>query len=226
MFEAVVFDFDGVILETELADFLSWRTVYSEFGIELPLSRWTAAIGADATLFDPYAYLGEATEQPLDWAAIRRRRRRERDRLLRTERTRPGVLHLLAEARARGMKTAIASSSSRDWVLPHVSRLGLRRLFDLVRCCEDCAAAKPDPSVYVSLLADLGVTGDRAIAIEDSPNGVAAARAAGLFVLAVPTRMTRMLDFGAASAVVGSLDGVRLTDFLREDGGKRSERAA
>ena len=115
----------------------------------------------------------------------------------------------LAEtARAAGLKVGVASSSSRDWVTGHLERLAILHQFDCVRCRDDVPAVKPAPDLYLSVLACLVVPADQAIAIEDSSNGVSAAKAAGMRCVAVPNPITSGLDLSHADLVLPSLTGI------------------
>jgi HAD superfamily hydrolase (TIGR01509 family) len=202
---ALVFDFDGLVLDTESCVYESWRSVYAEHGCELPLDRWCSAIGADVSTFDPLADLRARVGERLDVGDLQRRRRQHRDALLAALEPMPGVISRLREARAHGLGTGLASSSQRPWVEDHLTRLGLRHYFDTLATEEDVAAVKPAPDLYLRALGFLGVGAGEALAIEDSPNGVAAAKAAGLRCIAVPGPMTRHLSFAEADVVLDSL---------------------
>lgn len=212
---AVVFDLDGVIVDTESTDFAAWDHTYRQHGLVLPRDRWLEAIGSDGSRFDPLAHLRERLGARLDEAAMQRERRAHRDALNEELAPRPGVAPLVAEAERAGLLTAVASSSEREWVEAHLARVGLRERFRLLRCREDVARVKPDPALYRDAVAALGVAPPEAIAIEDSPNGVAAAVAAGLYCVAVPGPMTRGLDFSAADLVLGSLAETCLDELVR-----------
>ena len=216
MIEALLFDFDGLLLDTEGPCYRAWSEVYEAHGQTLALERWSAAIGTVGG-FDPVAHLSELAGVTLDDAAHEARRRRELD-LCELEDMRPGVVELLDEADARGLATAIVSSSSDDWIGRHLRQRGLLDRFGLVVCANgDRERAKPRPTLYVDALDRLGVRASRAVAFEDSPNGVAAAKAARLFCIAVPNEITGALDLSAADRLVASLADVdldRLADEL------------
>jgi len=214
MTRALIFDFDGLILDTESSDYHSWRDTYLDYGVELPLPLWQSAIGT-VDLFNPYEYLEAQVGRPLDRADLHRRRKERDNALLAQLEVLPGVLALIAGARERGMKLAVASSADHKWVDFHLQRLGLWSEFDSVNCRDDVDnRPKPDPAVYRLALQRLGLAADEAVALEDSPNGVAAARGAGIFTVAVPNQMTRSLDFRQANMVVGSLAEVTFPTLL------------
>jgi HAD superfamily hydrolase (TIGR01509 family) len=202
---ALLFDFDGLIVDTETPSLTSWQELYREHGHELTLERWAAAVGTIGG-FDPVAYLRELVG-PVDLTEGLERRRARDLALGEIEDLRPGVLAYLVEARRRGLATAIVSSSSRDWVDLQLVRLeGVGDFDEIVTADGDPARAKPLPVLYLEALERLGVAADDAIAFEDSPNGVRAARAAGIFCVAVPNGVTASLGLDEASLVVSSLD--------------------
>ncbi len=213
MLRAVVFDFDGVILETEQPEFLAWRAVWADHGVTLQLDEWVHCIGTVGA-FDPRAELVARAGGPVDLAAVEEHRRDRHQRLLASRAVLPGVTSLLAECRELGVGVAVASSSSRGWVEGHLRRLGLLDSFAGLHCHDTYLAAKPAPDLYLRALACLDVAPADAVAIEDSPNGITAAKAAGLFCVAVPGPLTRHLDLSAADLRVGSLAEIRLADLV------------
>lgn len=204
----LVFDFDGLICDTETSSFECAREIYEEHGVELTLERWQDRIGTHGRhwLSDLEAAIG-----PLDnFDDLVERRRLMHLERLRAEAALPGVSHLIESAASRGFSLAIASSSSVEWVTSHLDRLELLHHFSVISTSEDDVPAKPHPEVYERALRALGVAAADAVAFEDSPNGVAAAKAAGLFCIAVPNRMTEGLDLSAADRVVRSFECVDL----------------
>lgn len=212
----LIFDFDGTILDTETPDFESWRLEYAVFGVELPLQLWVQIIGTNTPdIFEPHAWLEGKLGKALDRETLRARRNAAMFDLIAAERPRPGVEDWLAGARERGLGLAIASTSSRGWVERHLGNIGLLDTFDHLACGNEVARVKPAPDLYQLALERLGLEPHEAIAIEDSRNGVAAAKGAGLFTIATPNRMTAGLDFSAADLRVESLAGLDLDDVLR-----------
>jgi HAD superfamily hydrolase (TIGR01509 family) len=205
---ALLFDFDGLLIDTEGPSYRAWVEVYERHGHELPLQVWSAAIGT-VDGFDPVRHL-HGLGVTLDEHAQEARRQRDLD-LCDLEELRPGVAELLGEAERRGLQTAIVSSSPEDWIERHLARRDLLDRFDVVSAANgDRERAKPRPTLYLEALELLGVGAGEAVAFEDSPNGVAAARAAGIFCVAVPNEVTGALDLSAADLVVPSLADVDL----------------
>jgi HAD superfamily hydrolase (TIGR01509 family) len=213
MIRALLFDFDGLLLDTESASFRAWSEVYEAHGHVLPLAEWAPARGT-IDGFDLGAHLAGLTGAPL-LEEIRERKRRRHLDFCDLEDLRPGVLELLGEAAARGLRTAIVSSSEDEWIARHLGRRGVLERFDAVVCANgDRERAKPRPTLYLEALERLGVAAPEALAFEDSPNGVAAAKAAGLVCVAVPNEITGALDLTAADLVVASLADLDLEATL------------
>ena len=213
MIEALVFDFDGVIIDTETSDFQAWEEVFHSHGARLDRSLWSQFIGRGSGSFDVYGLLETEVGRPLDRDAIRAARRRRHMEMVEASPVLPGVLGLLCEAGEQGIPVGVASSSSRQWVTGHLARVGLLERFDSVLCREDVSSTKPDPEVYTKSVEALSAVPARTVAVEDSPNGIAAATAAGLFCVAVPNPMTRGLPIGGADVRVDTLAGVSLASL-------------
>ena len=199
---ALVFDFDGLICDTETSSFETAREIYAEHGVELTVAQWQTRIGTHARhwLADLESAIGPLSDRD---ALTERRRVAHHERLL-AEETRPGVADFTSRAIDAGLVLAVASSSPLYWVSDHLERLGLLDRFAAISTCENGVPAKPAPTVYRRALEAVGADASEAAAFEDSPNGVAAAKAAGLFCVAVPNRMTTGLDLSAADIVVES----------------------
>ena len=203
---ALLFDFDGLIVDTETPSYASWQEVYRRHGQELPLDRWAAIIGTIGG-FEPLDYL-EELHGPIDRDAVSTRRREHELELLEIEELRPGVVEYLEDAERLGLKKAIVSSSSRRWVDRHLARLERAEHFDeIVTADRDPERSKPRPTLYLEALERLGVGPDEAIAFEDSPNGIEAAKAAGVYTVAVPNGVTVSLGLDGADLLLESRGG-------------------
>jgi len=213
---ALVFDFDGVIADTETPEFEAWRDTWLDYGHTLELEEWVQCIGTnDPAGWNPLTALGERLGADFDPDEVNRRRReRHHPAISAIDRPLPGVLELLVEARAAGVRTAIASSSDDTWVPPILTQVGLVDHVEHLSLFDGTCPAKPAPDLYLRACAAVEVAPADAVAIEDSPNGIAAAKAAGLWCVAVPHAITRTLDLSAADLVLDTLDGVTL-DLLR-----------
>lgn len=214
MIRALIFDFDGLMLDTEGPDYRAWQEVFAQHGHELPLAVWSECIGRAADWFDPLARLESLVGTPIDRDAGHAWQRERHRELIEAEPLLPGVSEYLMAARRLGLRLAIASSSSPGWVGGHLERLKLSAYFECVRCWGDVERAKPAPNLYLAALASLGVTASEAIAFEDSFNGVRAAKEAGLFCVAVPNALTAHLDLGQADLLLRSFADLPLPALL------------
>ncbi|HEU5477656.1 MAG TPA: HAD family phosphatase [Gaiellaceae bacterium] len=198
---AFLFDFDGLILDTELASRAGWELLYREHGHELPADLWATLVGTTHAPWDPMTHLEELVGEPLEREALNERRYAHEIALIEAEELRPGIEEYFATARQLGLKRAIVSSSTRRWVDMHLERLEEAVGWDAICTADrDPARAKPSPTLYLEALATLGVEANEAVAFEDSPNGVLAAKAAGVFCVAVPNEVTRELGLEEAGA--------------------------
>ena len=128
----------------------------------------------------------------------------------------PGVLQLLDEAKQSELKLAVASSSPENWVIGHLSRLGLIEYFDVIVTADDVELTKPDPALFLLAAETIRVRPDQAIVLEDSGNGVKGAKRAGMFVVAVPNEITRQMDLSMADLLLDTLEGIRLENLLEK----------
>jgi HAD superfamily hydrolase (TIGR01509 family) len=211
---AIVFDFDGLILDTEEPVYRSWLEVYQAHGQTLPFERWVQIIGSTTAEFHPQHHLEERLGRPLSQEVLDRRIGR-RTELILAQQLLPGIVQHIDSAAALGLKLGVASSSTRDWVSGHLTRLGILGRFECIRCRDDVTNAKPAPDLYVAVLDCLGVHAAEAIAIEDSPNGVIAAKRAGMRCVAIPNTITASLDLSHADLLLRSLSEATLPELLQ-----------
>ena len=215
MIQALIFDFDGLIFDSETPDFISWQETYADFGVELSRDVWNQHIGT--ITFNPYLHLDELVGRPLDRQAVWAKRKARDNELLAAQTILPGVEAYLAEARQLGLKIGLASSSNHSWVDAHLQRLGLFEQFEVIFCSDDVGdVGKPDPAVYLAAIAALQIEPNQGLALEDSPNGVTAAKGAGLWCTAVPNQMTRDLNLDHADYRLNSLTDMPLTQLITE----------
>jgi HAD superfamily hydrolase (TIGR01509 family) len=215
--KALIFDFDGLILDTETPEYQVWQAMYREHGFELPREEWGRIIGGyGVSSFDAAEHLSLLTQGRLDSASLRERHRSESAALTLSQKVLPGVMSYLRDAKRLGIKLAIASSSPHSWVEKHAGRLGILSYFDKIVCADDVAAGrtKPNPDLFLLALDQLEVRKDQAIVFEDSPNGVKAAQSAGIFVVAVPNQVTSLLSIENANLTLTSLTNLSLSELL------------
>jgi len=211
MIRALIFDFDGLIIDTETPLIDVWEDMHQRAGLAYQRSTAIGLIGHVETDFDPWAGFGPTSDR----AALEA----EHQRLYRARVVQlpvlPGVLDCLREAKTRGLLLGVASSSSHRHVDGHLGRLGLLPYFDVIRCRDDVKATKPAPDLYLAAIRELNVAPQEAIAFEDSHPGTTAAKRAGLRCVAIPNASTRHHDFSAADLRLGSLAERPLAELLR-----------
>jgi len=211
---ALVFDFDGLILETETPAYETWAEIYKEHGHELPLDRWFDYIGREGGFFDAADHLAALVGEGFDREAARKRRDARKTELIDALDVMVGVREYVADAKRLGLSLAVASSSSRKWVLGHLERLRLHAEWDGVFTRDDVARTKPAPDLYLAAVEALGVAPGEAVAFEDSRNGIAAAKDAGLLCVAVPNALTAAMDLSRADLRLESLAETPLERLL------------
>lgn len=222
MLQALIFDFDGLVIDTEITEMRSWREIYQRYHVELPLETYLLCVGRGATtqIFHPYDYLVEQLGYELDHTAIQLECRQRNLELINAQPILPGVKELIIEAKQRGLRLAVASSSPRSWVDGHLTRLRLREFFDALACGDEVEHTKPYPDPYLKALEKLAVNAGQAVAFEDSLNGMLAARAAGIFCVVVPSELTQHLTFGEVDLRVSSLAEISLESLLQRFSGE------
>jgi len=216
----LLFDFDGLLIDTETPSRLAYEELYREHGHELPLDKWATLVGTIGAEFDPDAHLEQLVGTPLDRERLAERLRARERELCDLEDLRPGIEDYLAEAERLGLKTAIVSSSTRDWIARHLERLDRVNMWDAIVAADgDVERAKPQPTLYLDALDALGLQPHEAVAFEDSLNGIRAAKSAGILCVAVPNPITETFALDEADLLLGSLEELSLGELLeRADG--------
>lgn len=213
--EAVIFDLDGTLVDSVRPDFLACGALFAEHGHRLPHELWAREVcGKPEGYPRLFARLrGLCGGDAPDDALLRGRLEALWELHMTPDHVRllPGVPGALERARAAGLRLAVASSSDGRWVRRWLRHYGLGRHFDAVVTGDDVTRRKPDPEAYLTAAAALAADPGRCVAVEDSLTGVAAARAAGMTVVAVPTALTRSLDYGSADRIVPDLSAVEFT---------------
>ncbi len=217
--KALIFDFDGLLMDTEVPLYEAWKEIYEDHGQDLPLKIYSDCVGSDFRGFDPKSYLESLVSDDIDWKTLDPKREARAIELINQLGPMSGVLSLLEEVRKIGLPCAIASSSSRNWVETHSKRSGLRGYFSLTRCIDDVSAPKPSPELFLAAADGLGIKPEEGLVLEDSLNGLLAAQSAGIPCLAVPNQITAHLDFKGAVNSIPSLEGIGISE-LREWHGK------
>jgi len=204
-FKAVLFDFDGVLVDTEWAIYQAWRRTFLEHGHDLPLEIYTRCIGSDFDTWSPKTHLEELTGRAFDWHDLDARRQQEIMADLDDAGAMTGLENFLEKISAHALPVAVVSSSSHRWVDGWLEKLGLAGCFETTVCRGDAPRIKPAPDLFLEAARQLAVEPGGCLVIEDSHNGLLAARAAGMRVWVVPNRVTRHSDFTMADGMADSL---------------------
>ena len=219
MIKALIFDFDGLILDTESPEVDMWTQIYTEHGFEFPLDEWGTIIGGSGgSNFDAADHLSHLSQGQLDSVSIRSYHRSGSDAMTLKQQILPGVTDCIKDAKRLGLKLAIASSSEHAWVDMHAKRLGIFDHFDTIICSDDVGVGrtKPNPDLFLLALKQLQVQKNEAIVFEDSPNGIKAANHAGIFVVAVPNPVTSRLNIENANLILKSFSDLSLPELLNK----------
>jgi HAD superfamily hydrolase (TIGR01509 family) len=220
MIKGLIFDFDGLILDTEGPEYQAWQEIFTSHGCTLPLSEWTKCLGSSTDAFDPVVYLGSLVNGPVEGDELRKQYKARSHDLIRSKSLLPGVKEYITTAKDLGLKLAIASSSTYEWVTGHLDRFCLTDQFDAIYTQESVVKVKPAPYLFQNALNALGISSNQAIVFEDSLNGVIAANAAGIYCVAVPNQISITLDLSSADLILSSLADLPLRELLRTVNGK------
>lgn len=202
---AVIFDFDGLLVDTEYAIYSSWERVFSSCGHPLPLDLFNQCLGSGYTHWNPGDHLEQLTGRTYDWDNINARRQEEIVRDLEHAGLLPGACELIRRLASAGTPMGVASSSSHRWVDGWLNKLGIMSCFQTVVCRDDGLPVKPDPALFLKAAENLGISPAQCLVLEDSQNGTTAAFRAGIPVISIPNRVTEQADFSLATSKIRSL---------------------
>jgi HAD superfamily hydrolase (TIGR01509 family) len=214
--KGLIFDFDGLILDTESPRYHAWCEIYQHYGLDFDLANYAKTLGSSNETFDPIVDLKTKVGSEFDpnyWEKYQNKREME---LLINEPLMPGVVDYFIQAKTLQLKMAIASSSDRPWVISHLTRFKLLDYFMAVETMEDVTKVKPEPDLYQKALCDLQLEPHEAIVFEDAPHGIASAKKAGLICVAVPNPLSAQLDLSQADFVLTSFKQLSLPQLLEK----------
>ncbi len=217
----MIFDFDGLIVDSEGPGFRAWSELFQSHGCTLPFDKYSACIGTIGG-FDLHGYLEEQSGRSFERSDLEKACNARWLELMKEQPLLPGVAACISSAKDRGLSLAIASSSTQKWVTRNLRKFGLLEHFDAVCTSDHVHAVKPDPALYLLALEKLGVRSDEAIAFEDSPNGLLAARRAGIFCVVIPNSLTKNLPLELADRRLASFEEFDLDDVCRLRSQRRS----
>lgn len=213
MIKAIIFDFDGLILDTETHEYEVLNEIFKEHQSELPLEVWGKLIGT-ITSFNPFSYLEEQTKKTFNHDELKKLQKERFSQRIMQEHARPGVIDYLDAAKSLGLKIGLASSSNYEWVSSHLKRLQLLDRFECIRTSDYVEHVKPDPALYVETAKCLGVNPEECIAFEDSANGALAAKRAGMKCVTVPNTVTKGLEFCEVDHSLESMAHMELKQLI------------
>ena len=213
MIKGIVFDFDGLILDTETHHYNLLKEFFSEHESELPLSLWQQEIGTQSD-FSPFKYLEEEINKKLDQEAILAEFNKRLAINLSTVKARPGVVSYLKIAQESGLKIGLASSSNYQWVSTHLKNLQIFEYFECIKTSDDVEQVKPNPALYIQAVQCLGLDAAECLAFEDSAHGALAAKRAGMSCVIVPNEMTHSMDFCQVEHRLDSMDQMKLENVI------------
>ena len=219
--KGILFDFDGLILDTETPIFQAWEEKFKEYGKELLLEEWAEILGKSTDNLGPIdGFLNSFPEEDKRKEILQEVKHREFE-LVQHKNPLPGVEELIIKAKEQGLMLGIVSSSDQDWVHSHLKRLGLLKYFNHTSCADEVEIAKPNPELYNLGLEKSALARERVLVLEDSPNGVLAAKRAGLYCIAVPNQLTIQLPFyndgGEPDLVLSSLLDFPWEELMRDN---------
>jgi HAD superfamily hydrolase (TIGR01509 family) len=218
MIKGFIFDFDGLILDTETPHLQAWQEVFAEYGEHIQLADWLKLIGTGPIDYDPGIDLFNRRQGNLDLQAVRNQANTLTTQKMANMQVLPGVINFLQAASKLNAPLAVASSSPRDWVEPLMQEFALTQYFDIVVTADNVSHVKPEPDLYLLAAGHLGLKPTEVIAFEDSVNGIRAAQAAGIYCVAVPNSVTGHMNVEIADKIVKSFFELSPQQFLtRQD---------
>ncbi|MBW8351899.1 HAD family hydrolase [Bacillus sp. IITD106] len=213
MIKGIIFDFDGLIFDTETHQYLVYQEIFNEYGSELPISLWQKEIGTQ-TGFSPFHYLEGKIKRPINHENVQKDFRSRFYQILEQEKAREGVEEYLKEAKKLNLKIGLASSSTYQWVSSHLKNLGLFNYFDCIKTSDDVTHVKPAPSLYLLAAKCLGLTIEECLVFEDSANGALAAKRAGMYCVVVPNKVTSTMNFCNVEYIMNSMVDLPLNKVI------------
>ena len=206
----IIFDFDGVLVDTEWAIYQSWVQLYAREGQEISIATYSPCLGAGYSHWNPADHLETLTGKRYDWDVETPARQAVLEADLERSGLMDGAIELLDWCAEQGIPMTVASSSSRRWVQGWLERLGIYERFAGVFTRTDGYAVKPDPALFLAAQQCMNLPKEDCLIIEDSENGTISAQNAGIPCVAIPNRMTESSNFSRAAYRMASLRALLL----------------
>jgi len=216
--KSVIFDFDGIIVSSKLAEYESWRRVFKAFNCHLTIRKWIHIIDNPSGEFDPASIILKecSYREQIHTNSINILRKNLYEALRSKLNPLPGVVPLLKECSLSKLLIGIASNGTHEQVKWHLKRLKLLHFFNTIVCRDDVKNKKPSPDLYLAVLKTFKIKPEEAIAFEDSPPGITAAKNANIYTIAVPNKITKYLRLQEANHLAKSLKGFSIEHFLKK----------
>ena len=213
--KAVIFDFDGIIISSKVAEYISWRRVFGAYNCRLDIRKWIRIIDNPMGEFDPAQVLFDKCKykDKIKIKDINTLRSNLYESLRSSLRPLPGIVDFIKQCIAKRLLVGLGSNGTHDKVSSHLMRLNIINLFNSIKCRDDVENKKPSPDIYVALLKELKLESSEVIVFEDSPPGISAAKAANLYCVAVPNKITKYLDCSEADRIIPCLKNIPLNSL-------------
>ena len=209
MIQAVIFDMDGVIIDSEPLQSQAWESIIRQYGKEPELNSAGLVHFVGFRIRENWEIIKERYEINEEIEALEEKRSQIYLMLLRKNMApMRGFMDLIKTLKDKGLKLAIASSSHRDHVETLLDDLGIREYIDEFVSGDMVKKGKPHPDIYLEAANRLDVEPEKCVALEDSEVGVEAAKNADMKVIAVPNKYTRSMNFSDADLVLESLEDI------------------
>jgi putative hydrolase of the HAD superfamily len=213
LIKAVIFDFDGLILDTESTNYYATRDAYGQLGITLPLKQWQEIFHNDSE--EQHHFIENFYNQKIEVNVVNEMRRTKFREYIPSE-LRSGVFDYIQAARNLGLHVCLATNADRYYIELFTKKFGIYDYFTCIKTREDVAFTKPNPEVYNAVLRELKIMPYEALAFEDSPNGAHAANEAGISCIVVTNPVTAGLNFPKIDKLINSLSEISLSDLIDE----------
>jgi HAD superfamily hydrolase (TIGR01509 family) len=212
--KGIIFDFDGLIIDTETPCCNSWVELFNQHGFQFTVDDYRKIIGTGHHFYDPSKHLSQLISGAINPKVILDQNRIRTRQLIESQPMLPGVLEFIVAANQQGLPLAIASSSDREWIEGYLSKLSIREFFQAVCTSNDVQHVKPEPDLFLLALARLGISSSEALIFEDSPNGIKAAKSAGIPCIAIPNGITKGMDLSLATRIVDSFKNLDIQELI------------
>lgn len=214
LIKGVIFDFDGLIVDTETTWYEAFKEVFNEsHHMNIDLLGYSQCIGTGNDVL--YNYFRELAGESVNCEMLEEQAAIRYETMMKTPILREGVKDYLDEAKQSNIRIALASSSSKRWVHKYLAQLNIMEYFEVINTQDDVSNIKPDPELYLKTLMDLGLSRDETIVFEDSLNGLSAAKQAGIRCVIVPNNVTKNLKFENFDVRIDSMGEISLSELLK-----------